>query len=313
MGVLADGWQAASLEQLLGHGPDGHEEIELINSSDGAGVLFGCRHMPVAGGATSGVVICSPTLGDAPINYHREARVGRWLARAGVAAQRFHYRGTGHSDSIPTGISFASLVADARRAAEVLRDSCGVERIGFLGTRVGALVAAKVAAEFDGAPLALWQPVIDPRRYVTDSVAVDSGRWSNAPHGPAPLPAGFVGPPTPAATAPMSPLLNMPLGRDLFDPSVIDNLVDVIHRRPRPILLLQLHRRVGLAPDYRSAAGRWQALGFSVDIAYDPTEDDWWQVHPGWEPSDEVVSVTSSWLANRLAPGTAPTWHEVEP
>lgn len=312
MDVLADGWQARSLEQLFGHGPDGHEEVELINSSDG-GVLFGCRHVPAAGGASSGVVICPPTLSDAPINYHREARVGRWLARAGVATQRFHYRGTGHSDHIPTGISFDSLVADARRAAEVLRERCGIERIGFLGTRVGALVAAKVAAEFDGAPLALWQPVIDPRRYVTDSVTVDSGRWSSTPHGPSPLPAGFAGPPLPIGATPTSPLLELPLGRDLFDPSVIDNLVDAVKRRPRPILLMQLHRRVGLAPDYRAAAGRWQALGFSVDIAYDPTEDDWWQVHPGWEPSDEVVSVTSSWMSARLAPGAAQPWHEVEP
>lgn len=313
MGVLADGWQAASLEQLLGHGPDGHEEVELISSADG-GVLFGCRHMPAAGGASSGVVVCSPTLGDAAINYHREARVGRWLARAGVAVQRFHYRGTGHSDSLPDGVSFASLVADARRAAEILQERCGVERIGFLGTRIGALVAARAAAEFPGAPLALWQPVIDPRRYVTDSVSVDAGRWSTTPHGTAPLPAGFAGPPLPAdAAAPTSPLLALPLGRDLFDPSIIDNLVDAVKGPPRPILLLQLHRRVGLAPDYRAAAGRWQALGYSIDIAYDPTEDDWWQVHPGWEPSDEAVSVTASWLSARLAPGGPQPWQEVEP
>ena len=63
MGVLADGWQAASLEQLLGHGPDGHEEVELLRSADGSGWLFGCRHMPAAGGASSGVVICPPMPG----------------------------------------------------------------------------------------------------------------------------------------------------------------------------------------------------------------------------------------------------------
>jgi len=304
MGVLADGWQAASLEQFLGHGPDGHEEVEFFGAGDGAGVLFGCRHMPAAGGASSGVVVCPPTLSDAAVNYHREARLGRWLARAGVATQRFHYRGTGESDRLPSGPTFGTLVDDARRAAEILRDRCGVERVGFLGSRIGALVAAKVAADHDDAPLALWQPVVDPRRYVSDSVSVDSGRGMLG----SVLPTGFAGPPVPSTGPASSTLVDSPLGRDLFDPSVIDNLVDALGRRPRPILLVQLHRRVGLAPDYRAAVGRWQARGFAVDVAYDPTEDDWWQVHPGWEPSDEVLSATSSWLSNRLAPATTTTW-----
>lgn len=310
MSVLADGWQAASLEQFLGHGPDGHEEVELFSGAPGGGLIFGCRHMPAAGGATSGVVVCPPTLSDAGINYHREVRLGRWLARAGVATQRFHYRGTGESDRLPSpGITFRSMVDDARQAAEQLRERCGIERIGFLGTRVGALVAARVAAEVDGAPLVLWQPVIDPRRYVNDSVAVDYGRGTL---GPSMLPTGFDGPPGPpvagvqlSTPGSRSTLVDTPLGRDLFDPSVIDNLVDAVGRRPRPVLLIQLHRRVGLAPDYRAAVGRWQARGFSVDVGYDPTEDDWWQVHPGWEPSDEVLTATSSWLSARLAPRVA--------
>lgn len=326
MGVLADGWQAASLEQFLGHGPDGHEEVELFSGAPGGGLIFGCRHMPAAGGATAGVVVCPPTHGDAGINYHREARLGRWLARAGVATQRFHYRGTGESDRLPPpGTTFASLVDDARQATELLRERCGVERIGFLGTRVGALVAARVAADLDGAPLALWQPVIDPRRYVNDSVAVDFGRGAR---GPATLPTGFDGPPVagpggapvqgssgPAVAGAQlsspgarSTLVDSPLGRDLFDPSVIDNLVDAVGRRPRPVLLVQLHRRVGLAPDYRAAVGRWQARAFPVDVAYDPTEDEWWQVHQGWEPSDEVLSATSSWLSARLAPRSGDAW-----
>ncbi|HEY8547118.1 MAG TPA: alpha/beta hydrolase, partial [Acidimicrobiales bacterium] len=324
------------MEQFLGQGPDGYEEVELFGGAPGGGLTFGCRHMPASEDVTAGVVICPPTHGDAAINYHREARLGRWLARAGVATQRFHYRGTGESDRLPPpGITFSTLVDDARQAAELLRERCGLERIGFLGTRVGALVAARAAAELDGAPLVLWQPVVDPRRYVNDSVAVDLGR--GAP-GPAALPAGFDGPPlgppvppgvaapagAPGAPGPPSPpgpsvptgptgppgapgptgvpgapgpggvgstssarstLVDSPLGRDLFDPSVIDNLVDAVGRRPRPILLVQLHRRVGLAPDFRAAVGRWQARGFTVDIAYDPTEDEWWQVHSGWEPS----------------------------
>jgi hypothetical protein len=267
--LAADGWEASSLSPFLGPGSDGHEEIELFG---GAELLFGCRNVPAAG-ATTGVLICPPTLTDAQINYHREARLGRWLARAGVAAQRFHPRGTGNSDGHPSDMSFASLVEDAHRAADLLRERCGIDRIAFLGTRVGALVAARVAREIDDAPVALWQPVIDPRRYVDEGVAVGLS------------------------------MIDTPLGRDLFDSVAVDNLVDTLGVRPRPVLLVQLHRRVGLSAEYRATVGRWQARGFSVEVAYDPTEDDWWRVHAEWAPSEEVLTGTSLWLASRLAAG----------
>lgn len=268
--VVADGFQDAALAPFLEQGVEGREEIELFGGRE---LLFGCRHMPEAG-ATTGVVICPPTQSDAPINYHREARLGRWLARAGVAAQRFHYRGTGHSDGDADNIGFQMLVEDARRAADLLRERCGIDRIAFLGTRVGALVAARAARDDAGAPLALWQPVIDPHRYVDGSVVAGAS------------------------------ILGTQLGRDLFDSAVVDNLVDAVGVKPRPLLLVQLHRRVGLASDYRTVVGRWQARGFSVEVAYDPTEDEWWAVHDGWEPSDEVLSSTALWLSSRLSAGS---------
>ncbi|MGH9209399.1 MAG: serine aminopeptidase domain-containing protein [Acidimicrobiales bacterium] len=267
MGVAADDWETSSLSPFLGPSGDGHEEIELFGESE---LLFGCRNVPAAG-ASSGVVICPPTGSDAEVNYHREARLGRWLARAGVTVQRYHPRGSGRSEGRSADVSFASLVDDARRAADLLRERCGVDQVAFLGTRAGALVAARACREMEGAPLALWQPVVDPRRYVDESVAVGA------------------------------PLLETHLGRDLFDSAAVDNLVDMLGVRPRPVLLVQLHRRVGLSSEYRATVGRWQARGFTVEVAYDPTEDDWWRVHPGWEPSDEVLTVTALWLASRLA------------
>jgi alpha/beta superfamily hydrolase len=325
MGVLADDWKAPSLEEFLGAGPGGHEEIELFGEVES---MFGCRHMPASGHAVAGVVVCSPLFIDADVNAHREMRIGRWLARAGIAVQRFHYRGTGESDGDPARMSFGSLVDDAREAAAHLRDHCGVERIGFLGSRVSALVAARVARDVEGAPLALWQPVIDPRRYLDDSVAVltghplsDPGVLPGTAHPVAEPPPAF-GPPEPGTSGPPRPasgaagaegaagraaaFLGSPLGRDLFDPGVIDNVVDAAGHRPRPVLLVQLHRRVGLAPDYRAAVGRWQARGCPVDVAYDPTEDDWWGVHEGWSPSDEVLTATASWLSSQLVDPPAP-------
>jgi alpha/beta superfamily hydrolase len=323
MGVVADDWVAPSPEQFLGQGPEGHEEIEFFGARE---AMFGCRHMPASGTATAGVVVCSPVLTDAAVNHHREVRIGRWLARAGLAAQRFQYRGTGESDGDPSRLSFSSLLDDARAAATHLREHCGVEQVGFLGTRVGALVASRVARDFEGAPLALWQPVVDPRRYLDDCVAVLTGHPLFDPNvvpgtsvpgrpgedqvaGPpeprsatsAPLAPGLAVPPSQTGAGRAAAFLGSPLGRELFDPSVIDNIVDAAGVRPRPVLLVQLHRRVGLAPEYRAAIGRWQARECTVDVAYDPTEDDWWNIHHGWSPSDEALAATASWLSSQLA------------
>jgi hypothetical protein len=283
--IVADGWRAGPLEPASTLEPAGYEEVELVGGGDSA--LFACRHMPAIG-ARAAVVICPPTSSDAEVNRHREARLATWLARSGLIAQRFHYRGTGHSAGDPAGISFASLVDDTLRMVDHLHDRCGVDRVGFLGTRVGALVAARVARDRGGAPLALWQPVIDPRRHLDQSLAFAAGR---ALGGPEPARPGF---------------LDTPLAGDLFDPAVVDNLIDLAGVWPRPVLLVQLHRRVGLAPEYRAAVGRWEARGFPVDVAYDPTEDEWWQVHPDWDPTDDVLEATTSWLVARLT-GAEPT------
>jgi alpha/beta superfamily hydrolase len=320
MGVVADDWQTSSPGIFLGEGPEGHEEIEFFGAGE---AMFGCRHMPASGSASAGVVICSPVLTDAAVNHHREVRIGRWLARAGIAAQRFQYRGTGESDGDPSRLSFSSLIEDARSAAGHMREHCGVEQVGFLGSRVGGLVAARLARDFEGAPLALWQPVVDPRRYLDDCVAVLTGHPMFDPNlvpgashpgeaqvaGPpeprsatsAPSAPGLAGPPAPTGAGRAAAFLGSPLGRELFDPSVIDNVVDAAGVRPRPVLLVQLHRRVGLAPEYRAAVGRWQARECTVDVAYDPTEDDWWTIHDGRSPSDEVLLATAAWMASQLA------------
>lgn len=287
MGVLAGDWQSAAGPRSGG----GYEEIELFG---GQAELFGVRHMPAPGpgapGAAPtpvGVVVCSPTWTDADVNAERELRLANRLAGAGIVVQRFSYRGVGASGGSPGSAGFGSLVHDVRAAVEHLADRCGVERVGLVATRVGGLVAARVARDLPGTPVALWQPVLDPRQYLADAAAAAA---ADEPHVPVTQPGG-------AAHA----LLGSRLGRDLFSPVVVGNLVDLLGPRPRPVLLVQLHRRVGLAPAYRDAVGRLDAQGFAVDVAYDPTEEEWWQVRPGREPSDDALAVTAQWLGQQLA------------
>jgi alpha/beta superfamily hydrolase len=131
-----------------------HEEVEFFGGPD---LVFGCRHTPEAP-PVAGVVVCSPLPYGATTVYLPDARLGRHLARAGIVVQRFHYRGTGHSDGDPAAITLDTMADDARDALVHLRNQCGVGRVGVVGTAAGATVAALLARDLPGAPVALWRP-----------------------------------------------------------------------------------------------------------------------------------------------------------
>ncbi len=135
---------------------------------------LGCRHMP-DGDVLAGVVVCLSLWPDSAVDDGRAARLGRRLARAGVAVQRYHHRGSPASDGDPTAVSFATLVADAERAVDLLRERTGVARIGLVGARLGALVAARVSRGHRGVPVALWEPVVDPRQAVEQAARARGG------------------------------------------------------------------------------------------------------------------------------------------
>jgi alpha/beta superfamily hydrolase len=177
------------------------DEVELFGWPQQA---LACRHTPAAG-ARAGVVVCLPAPFGGAVDGGRASRLGRRLARAGVAVQRFHYRGSPASDGDPAAITFAGLVDDARRAADLLARRTGVERIGLVGARLGALVAARVGRDHPGSPVALWEPVIDPRHVVEQAAraralagspvraAAPAGSLTPAGQAPAPGPGAPIG------------------------------------------------------------------------------------------------------------------------
>jgi hypothetical protein len=202
--------ESSELPRVLGgqrHDGAVRDEVDLFGWPE---QMLGCRHVPAAG-ARAGVVVCLPAPLDAAVDDGRAARLGRRLARAGVAVQRFHYRGSPASDGDPTAVTFAALVADARRAAELLAEHTGVERIGLVGARLGALVAARVGHDHPGVPVALWEPVVDPRHLVEQAASARSrtplhGAVHARPLAPAALPV----PPDPQA--PLGPPAPPPVG-----------------------------------------------------------------------------------------------------
>lgn len=266
-----------------------HEAIELFG---GPVELLGCRHVP-ASQPVGGVVICSSGPLDAAVDTGRGARLGRRLARGGVAVQRFHHLGAPARVGGRTQLCFASLVDDARQAVDLLRDRCGVERLGLVGARLGALVAARVAHSLDGAPLALWEPVVDPRRVVEQAA---KARFVQQRSG-----LGAVG-----GGAPQFDVFDTPLGAELSDGTRIGGLLDEMGDRPRPVLVAQTGHGDELCPDYDMLVARCRARHLTVDAACHPCDGRRGGVPVPLADAGALVDDTAAWLIAQLeAPGGA--------
>ena len=132
-----------------------------VFSGDAAESLYGVYHRPdapVAG--PTGVVLCQPAFHEAP-NAHRAVKgLADLFAKAGVHALRFDYRGTGDSAGEAAACDLAAWIEDVGRAIDELKASRGLERVGLVGLRLGASLAARAAAARADVPfLVLWEPV----------------------------------------------------------------------------------------------------------------------------------------------------------
>lgn len=115
------------------------------------------------GGKQRGVVICPPW-GPEYLRSHRSlAQLGKQLAEAGFHVLRFDYFGTGDSAGDMTDADLKGWQADVGTAVEELKDTTGLNRVGVLGLRLGATLAARAASarRKDIDTLVLWDPIIN--------------------------------------------------------------------------------------------------------------------------------------------------------
>lgn len=267
-----------------------HEEIELL---DGPGEVLGCRHVPSSPPA-AGVVVCSAGPFDAGIDTGRTARLGRRLAEAGVAVQRVRQVAPPTGEGVD-GLGFAALVDAARRCVDLLRDRTGVDRVGLVGARVGALVAARVARDLPAAPLALWEPVVDPRTFLEQAAQRRAGRSPDG--GPR---SGEV---PPYGAAPFDPFAT-PLAAEFAGGALVGGLLDELGDRARRLLLVQTGPGPRtLRPDYADVVARARARRLAVDVVCDPC--DGWRAGVAVPVADPggVIAETAAWLASALAGG----------
>lgn len=139
--------------------------------------LFGWLHLPHSDSAEParprsplGLLICNP-FGNEAICAHRSLRhIAERACRNGLPVLRFDYEGTGDSageDRDPHRV--AAWLDSLTRAADELRYRTGVDRLCFLGIRLGATLAATVAAQRDDVEsLIAIAPVVSGKSYVRE-------------------------------------------------------------------------------------------------------------------------------------------------
>jgi alpha/beta superfamily hydrolase len=138
------------------------------------------------GGATRAAVVCYPS-GDEQIHAYRTLRqLAARMSQAGIHVLRFDYYGTGDSSGETGEGDIASWCDDIKTAIAELKDMTGATRVSLVGLRLGANLAARVAAkrpaEIDN--LVLWEPLcVEKHPYAgseehDDSCHIDLSRFT---------------------------------------------------------------------------------------------------------------------------------------
>ena len=136
--------------------------------------LFGALHQPQRlRPRSTAVLLCNP-FGEEASRAHRTYRVlATQLERAGYAALRFDYSGTGDSVGDSGAATVDAWVGDVASAAERLRTASGVARVTIVGLRFGATLAMLASARGEPRPrhLVLWDPVVEGAAYLRELIA----------------------------------------------------------------------------------------------------------------------------------------------
>ena len=114
------------------------------------------------------VVLCHPW-GPEYLHAHRAMRqLAAKLTSAGFHVLRFDYFGTGNSAGDVEAVDIKGWEADIELAMEELKDMTGATRVALVGLRLGATLAAEVAARRPGevSALVLWDPLVSGEEYL---------------------------------------------------------------------------------------------------------------------------------------------------
>jgi pimeloyl-ACP methyl ester carboxylesterase len=156
----------ADMHTRNGGPEDSSEDVTYFGN---APRLYGVTHLP-NGDRRASVVICSSIHAELLKSYRIEVLLARALAAHGFAVHRFHYCGAGNSEAEGDELTLPAMIEAGRQTTERIVGLAGTNKLVFVGIRIGAYPATVLAAESGGAPLILWDPVLDTDRFMKDAL-----------------------------------------------------------------------------------------------------------------------------------------------
>lgn len=238
----------------------------------GSDRLFGITYLPQSEPVQAGIVFCEPILSQFRAHYRVGTLTARALAGAGVAVQRFQYRGMGNSDGDIAGLTLASMIEDAQEASTTLRDVVGMPSIAYFGLNIGAYPAAVLSR--DGSPLVIDSPHPTGRGYF---------RAAFRAHGIYAMKEGAEKSATQTLLDEMretgvTSLLGCRLPGGLYDSLAAASLAEEMGDNTRPVLLIGPGQSGELRGDMRRLVDELEGRGLAVTVEIRPKEDPFWYV-----------------------------------
>jgi pimeloyl-ACP methyl ester carboxylesterase len=230
-------------------------------------------------------------------NYQREVALARALASRGIAAQRFHYRGTGNSQGDPATLSFDTLCEDAREMSKALRHRVPNVPVAFVGTRWGALMAAEVSKRFPFSPLVLWEPTIDASGYFRE--AGRARRIRDAREGRSDE-ARSNGVAAEFESRGFMDLLGYSIYRPLYESAQGRTLSSVMDRQPHPLLIIQMARGKSRGGAFESLVGKLAEAGYEAEVEQAELAESWWFHTDAVLRFRPLIQRTCEWLERRF-------------
>ena len=144
--------------------------------------LFGLLHQPAQRRGDTAVLMSHP-FGEEKLWSHRVFVVfARALASRGIPVLRFDFTGAGDSEGDTAKAGVDTYLDDLDAASRVLIERTGASRVGLVGLRFGATLAALYAERsrqpagaeaVRSAPLVLWDPVLDGEAYIQELLRIN--------------------------------------------------------------------------------------------------------------------------------------------
>jgi hypothetical protein len=280
----------------IGFDDGSSESVDFIEGGEGR--LFGVTHLP-SGRPSGAVVVASPIYSEFLKNNRREVLLGRALASAGIAVQRFHYRGTSNSDGDLASLTLEAMTADIDTARRHLASVSGVEAPAVVATRLGALAASPLIGSGDAA--VLWEPVFDGKPYFRELMRVrmmlamkQAGNQTVADIEAAAAERGFFD------------LAGFSIPLPLRD-GAVDRKLDVA-AGDGPVLIVQLGRSSDIRKDVAAALARFEEVGRPTTVEPIAIEEAWWlqqdvnllRPEEGAALDTAMVDITVPWLVEKL-------------